>query len=155
MNSSIDDNVEIIATIFSPVWLFPALVLVVGGALMGVAMVVWSFSRKKTLKIDYFGLSIGSALIFLYFLMPIGLRIDNRKEPLDVMRHGYFSTADIYTWVLVCLVVLTVSMWSLMRIYKARKDNFGGSLLLYAVINLAAVLIGWEVASEYGGAWTS
>lgn len=136
-------------------WLFPALIIVIGGTLAGLAMIVWAFSNKKKLKIDYFGLSICSALIFLYFLMPIGLRIDNRKEPLDVMRHGYFSTADIYTWVLVCLVVFTVSMWSLMRIYKARKDNFGGSLFLYAFVNLAAILIGWVVASEYGGAWTS
>ncbi len=156
MDSSIDDKVEFLASIFSFGWLIPTFIIVSVGALVGVAMFVWSFSSKsQSISIDYIGLTICSALLLNYFLMPIGLELSDRKEPLDVMRHGFFGVADIYTWIVFCVVCLAVSMFTLARIYIHRKSNFGVSLFLYAAINLAAFLVGSLVASKYGGAWTS
>lgn len=156
MDSSIDNKVEILASIFSFGLLIPTVVVVVAGSLVGVAMFFWSFSSKsKSITVDYFGLTVCCALLLLYFLMPIGLELSDRNEPLDVMRHGFFGVADLYTWILFCVVCLVVSTWTIARVYLQRKSNFGVSLFLYAVINLAAIFIGWLVASKYGGAWTS
>jgi len=156
MDTGINDKVELFGDILTPFWLLPSIVLIITGPFVGLAMVIWSFSEKnKSLQIDYFGLLVSVGFLFSYILMPIGLNLDSSTEALDVRRHGYFSVADIYTKFLVYFVVFSVAIWTCVRVYKLRKINFGASLILYAIVNLAAYFVGWLVAGENGGAWTS
>lgn len=156
MNYTIDDKVEFLAIVFNYIWLMPTFFIVVIGPFVGIGLIVWSFTKKgKSLTIDYFGLAVSCGMLCLYLLMPIGLKIDSRSEPLDVMRHGYFSVADLYTWIILCVVCFGVAIWTLFRLFHKRKSNVGFSLLVYAAINLVAIFMGWMVANEYGAAWTS
>lgn len=155
MDTSLDDKVTVVTAIFRQAWLMPTIVIILLGPLVGLAMVVWSFAARKALSIDYFGLSVCGGMLFLYVLMPIGLHLGGENDSLDVMRHGFFGIADLYTWALYCLVLFVIALWSILRIYKIRKCNFGVSLLFYSILNMAALFVGWLVAGRYGGAWTS
>jgi len=123
------------------------------GAILGSLMIVWGLVQKQKFKLDWTGLLGCTAFMFVYFVLPLGLQLPEQR--LDVRRHGFFSWTDLYTWVVFVFVILMMTVWSTYRVVKMRKQNFGVSILLFALLILASGMVGQIASSQYGGAWTS
>lgn len=153
MNKSLDDYAEIVALLTWPLAQF-CFVFMFIGVLLGLLVTLWGLIRKTKLHIDWVGLLICMSLMFIYIVLPLGLRLSS-GEPLDVKRHGYFGFADMYTWVVVVLVTFFITVFSIFRLVKFRERNFGLSLILFSVLTMVSALVGQIISSQFGGAWTS
>jgi len=111
-------------------------------------MIIYSFSNSFKLPIDYSGLAIGAGILCLYALMPLGPGFDYQ---LDTKIYSYFSIGDAYTYVVAQVLSVVIMAWTVIRIVKIRKVNFGLSLLFYAFLNFASFILGFR----YGGSWVS
>ncbi len=123
------------------------------GAIAGTLTIALVLKNRQLPKLDVFGLLVSSAALLMLLLIPIILNSPSKQ--LDFTRHGYHSTPELYSFLVVSLMLVFQIGWGVARVFKASGLDRAAAIFWFGMMNVLSVVLAFVLGGWLGAMWAT